>query len=374
MAARRGLRAPRPSDAEELARLLVSVAPVRRARRSEIESLFERAGEAAVLATLERHRLTALGGSRLSECDLLSDVAAARVEEAKAAGRQLGAAQQLVTLRLLATLRDAGVPALPIKGPFLAEWLYGDAGMRISRDIDLLVAPADLERARTAAAELGYQRVPLEPGVPLLHHTLVHEELPLLEIHHRIHWYESTFSAAMVARSTETGDGVRRATAADEIAALLLFCARDGFAGLRLAADVAAAWDAHADKLAADAIGAIARDHPALARSLHTAAEAAARLVGLPGERLVDPASVSRRALRLADWTYGEDIKQTVANTHFVDLLLTPRPGLRAAMRRTLLPTRPRGNRAAHAARQVRRFALAAWSRRGGRSPVPPLP
>lgn len=63
-----------------------------------------------------------------------------------------GAAQrQLAEMRARALLDRAGVGVVGIKGPALAAALYGDAALRPSRDIDLLIAPRD---ARTALAAL----------------------------------------------------------------------------------------------------------------------------------------------------------------------------------------------------------------------------
>jgi hypothetical protein len=44
-------------------------------------------------------------------------------------------------VRILRSLADAGIPVMPLKGIALAESLYGDAALRISDDIDVLVLP-----------------------------------------------------------------------------------------------------------------------------------------------------------------------------------------------------------------------------------------
>ena len=53
----------------------------------------------------------------------------------------------------------AGVDALLLKGPALARLLYAAGESRGYSDVDVLVAPADLERARTALARAGYADV-----------------------------------------------------------------------------------------------------------------------------------------------------------------------------------------------------------------------
>src|SRR5215207_3754046 len=51
-------------------------------------------------------------------------------------------------LKLLTLLAAAGVEAVPFKGPLLALSAYGDSSMRQFADLDLLVRPADVPRAR----------------------------------------------------------------------------------------------------------------------------------------------------------------------------------------------------------------------------------
>jgi hypothetical protein len=56
-----------------------------------------------------------------------------------------------------------GIEAILLKGPVLAEWLYGDGTARAYGDVDLLVAPADLATARAAAVAAG-----VPPGEELI--------------------------------------------------------------------------------------------------------------------------------------------------------------------------------------------------------------
>ncbi len=59
--------------------------------------------------------------------------------------------------RILDGLHSAGVEALAHKGPALAFMLYGDVTQRQFRDLDVLVPPADVGRAKAVLAGLGYQ-------------------------------------------------------------------------------------------------------------------------------------------------------------------------------------------------------------------------
>jgi hypothetical protein len=47
--------------------------------------------------------------------------------------------------------------ALPYKGPVLAQSVYRDLGLRSFSDLDFLISPADLDRAKQALAEIGYR-------------------------------------------------------------------------------------------------------------------------------------------------------------------------------------------------------------------------
>jgi hypothetical protein len=60
-------------------------------------------------------------------------------------------------LRILARLDEAGIPALPLKGPVLAWMLWDDLRVRRCRDLDLLVPQDRIADAVLALAGLGYQ-------------------------------------------------------------------------------------------------------------------------------------------------------------------------------------------------------------------------
>jgi len=59
--------------------------------------------------------------------------------------------------RLLGLLDSAGIPAIPLKGPWLAQRLYGDYTLRVCADLDLLVPPdRAVDAARVLTAD-GYE-------------------------------------------------------------------------------------------------------------------------------------------------------------------------------------------------------------------------
>lgn len=89
----------------------------------------------------------------------------------------------------LTHLAAAGIRTVVLKGPPLAARLYPDPSLRPSQDLDLMVAPADLDRAAAALETLGYQA---EKGLLARyyrenhHHIHLHREnTPPLELHFR---------------------------------------------------------------------------------------------------------------------------------------------------------------------------------------------
>lgn len=65
----------------------------------------------------------------------------------------------LLTARLAQLIGDfatAGIPALTLKGPALAEYLYQDIGRRQFLDLDLLIEPGDVHRAVGVLGRRGY--------------------------------------------------------------------------------------------------------------------------------------------------------------------------------------------------------------------------
>jgi hypothetical protein len=59
--------------------------------------------------------------------------------------------------RVLTLLSDGGVPAIPIKGPALAQELYGDPSLRVCVDLDILVPRSMARRAYELLRADGYR-------------------------------------------------------------------------------------------------------------------------------------------------------------------------------------------------------------------------
>jgi len=61
------------------------------------------------------------------------------------------------TLRsTLAEFHKCGVPVISLKGPWLAQRLYGDTALRLYADLDLLVKRADFARSEELLSGLGF--------------------------------------------------------------------------------------------------------------------------------------------------------------------------------------------------------------------------
>ena len=58
--------------------------------------------------------------------------------------------------QILARKELAGIPLVPLKGVFLAKWIYCDIGLRPMSDIDLLCREQDFERIRSCLLSFGF--------------------------------------------------------------------------------------------------------------------------------------------------------------------------------------------------------------------------
>lgn len=64
---------------------------------------------------------------------------------------------------LLESLRRDSIPVMALKGPQLAELLYGDVGARQVADLDVLIQPSCLEKTNAILISQGYGRVTGDP-------------------------------------------------------------------------------------------------------------------------------------------------------------------------------------------------------------------
>jgi hypothetical protein len=97
-------------------------------------------------------------------------------------------------LRILDLLRANGVQAVPFKGPALAQYVFGEVGMRQSVDLDILVTAADVAHACELLLANGFRWMAPASAVP--QRALLHNECeavlvrtdgsPMVELHWRV--------------------------------------------------------------------------------------------------------------------------------------------------------------------------------------------
>lgn len=331
---------PHASAEARLVALACAIAPARCQSAGAMRALASGADVEFLWRELERHHLTALAGSRLEAAGALPDELVEPVRHRLRENRLRALLYTAISEEAIRALAAEGIAALPLKGFTLAEDLHGDPGLRRYGDIDLLIHKADLRAAAAALQPLGYQAHtrPGEDNLPDLHLEMVDPlgHRPIIELHWRIHWVEERFAAAMLERSHAT-DGRRRADPTDELAALLLFFARDGFLGLRLAADIAAWHDVRGSESMQRSLDPLAAAYPGLQQVWWTALSVAERIVGVPAAEFMTPVRSthrSRLAVKLANWPGDGEPDQLAAEVTLVNLLLSPPGNLPAIARR----------------------------------------
>lgn len=326
-----GTRARREADAERLNRLAETV---------DWPALTQLLLSGRVL-TMLGPRILATGGERASD-EFQAELAAALER-----GRHQEVLLQLAGGLAMDALAGAGIRSAALKGPLLGAAIYGDPGRRPSSDVDLLVPAEDLGRAVEVARGLGYDGPidrPMADGLPLLHFSLTHKsgELPPLELHWRIHWYERRFARQRLLPPSPESPNDWRPAPEDELAALLLYYARDGFTGLRQASDLGAWWDRFGSEVDHGALDDTSAPYPELGPALTAALARARAAVGLPR-------SLSRRELRsrqriAVQLATREPVyrskEQLFADIGLIDGLLTPPDGTGAFIRRQVFPPR----------------------------------
>ncbi|HTA13430.1 MAG TPA: nucleotidyltransferase family protein [Solirubrobacteraceae bacterium] len=336
---------------QQLILLAASTAERRRRMGARAHALASRVDWSELGGALATRRLLPTLGPRIVTLagERVDEGFATAVERSLEAGRRQAALLSLTCERVGAALAQAGIDSAPLKGPALGEAIYGDPGRRPSSDVDVLVTRERLHDAAQTVRGLGYAP-PADhldrEGLPLLHLALVHErgELPPVELHWRVHWYERSFAEDRLLRAGASSPAGRRPAPIDELTALLLFYARDGFLDLRLACDVGAWWDTFGKRLTPGALVQALENYPKLARVLVASAHVAEKIVGLPAQTLIGgrrPDLRGRIALRMATPNpHGRSQAQLHAEIGLIDGLLAPAGGGGAFARRQLLPPR----------------------------------
>lgn len=149
---------------------------------------------------VDRHRTPALSWAALKRVPELKIPEPTKQELRKRAEacRMQGLMHSMLLTEVLRALNRVGIPAMSLKGPILSFELYGDVGLRQSKDLDLEIPPEDLIRAISCLDALGwhpnFEPRALSPRQlkSCLEHerhmTLVHSKGCALELHWRCNW------------------------------------------------------------------------------------------------------------------------------------------------------------------------------------------
>ncbi len=144
---------------------------------------------------------------------------------------------------LLRALHQSQIATVPLKGPLLAERLYGNAALRTNRDLDLLVSKADYARAEAVLDDLGFA-----PGEMDDYHRPWHRQLAVVELHYDVEnplAFDFGVESAMSAAHPAEFQGVPclQFSAQDELAYLCLHAVRHRYERLSLIVDLQLAFE-----------------------------------------------------------------------------------------------------------------------------------
>lgn len=166
---------------------------------------------------------------------------------------RLIAMQQIQHLAMIAKAFAAnGIPLLSLKGPLLAMQIYGDPSLRFSRDLDLLVAEEQLEKACECLRDLGYvEEITIYNKTPLrrklkeadgeeMHRVFLKGNI-CIELHWRISFRtEESFENLWINRKEARllGQTVYTLGETDNVSYLISHAAGHGFHRLRWLLDI----------------------------------------------------------------------------------------------------------------------------------------
>jgi hypothetical protein len=170
------------------------------------------------LRLIDRHRTPALSWAALKR--------APRVHIPEQVKRELQKRSDVCRLQamlhlqlltgVLKALNHSGIPVMPLKGPLLSLALYGDAGLRQSRDLDILVPQKEIAQTQECLEKIGWRLGPeylsLSPRQweatirHELHIDYVHPQQGCqLELHWRNEWYSPQETEQHWVRSGTSG-------------------------------------------------------------------------------------------------------------------------------------------------------------------------
>jgi hypothetical protein len=165
---------------------------------------------------VDRHRTPALSWAALKRVSELEIPQPARreLQRRSDACRMQAVNHSILLAEVLRALNGAEIPAMSLKGPILSFDLYGDVGLRQSKDLDLEVPLESLSQAMSCLAEVGWhpytdQRTMAsrqwKSFLKHEHHiALVNSSGCTLELHWRIRWEILGKPSPRWARSTSS--------------------------------------------------------------------------------------------------------------------------------------------------------------------------
>jgi len=166
------------------------------------------------LFLIDRHRTPALSWAALSRVSGIPIPEHTKRELQKRSDAcRINAVEHCMLLaQVLKHFNLAGIPVMSLKGPLFSYELYGDIGLRHSRDLDLEIAEEDLERAQTCLESKNWH--PDSSFFPMTlrqwesflqkEHEINFVHSPtgiILELHWRNDWETSAATRALWARS-----------------------------------------------------------------------------------------------------------------------------------------------------------------------------
>lgn len=195
------------------------------------------------LRLVDRHRTPALSWAALGKVAGLEipPTIQRELRQRNVATRLQGLRRATDLAEILKQFDDAGIPAIPLKGPLLSQALYGDPGIRQSWDLDVLVPAEDMPRAAAALEHSGWCLASNDSALPTLtprqsdafrhhaHHvSYEHPQKGVLELHWNILSRRTEQTAAFWARSVPSSWGGARFRALDPIDLILHLCDHGG--------------------------------------------------------------------------------------------------------------------------------------------------
>jgi hypothetical protein len=139
---------------------------------------------------------------------------------------------------VLRAFAEEAIAVVPLKGPSLAERIYGGAALRPCRDLDLLVSKADVPRTEAVLAAIGFAA-----GAEDDYHRPWRRETTTVELHHDVEnplAFDFHVEGALRRASAAEFQGERcqKLAPEDELLYLCLHAARHRFERLSLLLDI----------------------------------------------------------------------------------------------------------------------------------------